>query len=203
MGKHSSDSQLPFVRSVIGWFLPWFLVAIVVAVGIWVAVDAMGGDDLKTPKPVAAQTPDSPLPSGTPDDDEPSETPEPAETEEPKDPKGPENDKGDGKGGPKPDKTEEPAELITADVTIQVLNGTGNAAADDQMADQLASLGFDVVAVAGSSKAYSTTTVFYSFPEAQEAAERLAASQGWGVAAKPSNLSATVDIHVIVGDDYF
>jgi cytoskeletal protein RodZ len=197
VGKHSSDSQIPFIRSVVGWFLPWFLVAIVVAVGIWVAVDALGGDDLKTPKPVAAESSEPPLASSTPEKSDPSASSKPAETAEPKDPKDkPGNDK------PKPEKSKEPEELITAEVTIQVLNGTSNPAADDQMADQLATLGFEVVAVAGSSKAYSATTVFYSFPEAQEAAERLAARHGWAVAAKPSNLSATVDIHVVVGDDY-
>ncbi len=195
MGRHSSDSQLPFIRSVLGWFLPWFLVAIVVAVGVWIAVDALGGDGLRTQHPAAdsSSSASSPPPSPSPDEsEEPSPSPEPTVTEEKK-PKKPEKD------DPEP---EEPPELITAGVTVQVLNGTSFPSADDEMADQLALIGFDVVAVAGSSKAYPTTTVFYSYPEAQEAAERLASRYGWGVSIKPSNLSATVDLHVIVGDDY-
>lgn len=194
MGKHSSDSQFPFVRSVVAWFLPWFLVAVVVAVGIWVAVDALGGDDLKTPRPASAQSnraePSEAAPS------EPEETPSVRETsrsEEQKEPKEKEPKK------PKPDAS---PDLITTDITVQVLNGTGSATADDQMADQLATLGYEVLSVAGASKAYPNTTVFYSFPEAREAGERLASRFGWAVALKPANLSATVDLHVIVGDDY-
>lgn len=189
MGRHSSDSQLPFIRSVLGWFLPWFLVAIVVAVGVWVAVDALGGDDLTTPRPAAAASSStSPQVTSSPDESLGGEaSPEPKRTKEPKD------------DDPEPEAT---PDLITEGVTVQVLNGTSFPSADDEMADQLAALGFEVLAVAGSSKAYATTTVFYSYPEAQEAAERLAARFGWGVAVKPSNLSATVDLHVIVGDDY-
>lgn len=190
MGKHSSDSQLPFIRSVVGWFLPWFLVAIVVAVGVWVAVDALGGDDLSTPRPAAAGS-SSASPRTTPSPDVTSSataTPEPKGSKEAK--------------LPEDDPEPEELDLITEGITVQVLNGTSFPAADDEMADQLASLGFDVLAVAGSSKAYPATTVFYSYPEAEEAGERLAARFGWAVSIKPSNLSATVDLHVIVGDDY-
>lgn len=196
MGKHSSDSQLPFVRSVVGWFLPWFMVAMVVAVGIWFAVDALGQDDLKTPKPAAAESSEPAEPTEAAET-EPEASPEPTKTAKPEDEKDPK-----GKGDDKKPEAETTPDLITADVTVQVLNGTGFPAADDSMADQLASLGYEVLSVAGSSKAYSATTVFYSFPEAQEAAVRLAERYGWAVAAKPSNLSATVDLHVIVGDDY-
>jgi hypothetical protein len=69
------------------------------------------------------------------------------------------------------------------------------------MADRLSSLGFEVVAVEGSSRQYPETTVFWSFPAAQEAAERLAGKYGWVAAAKPANLSSTVDLHVVVGSD--
>jgi hypothetical protein len=43
--------------------------------------------------------------------------------------------------------------------------------------------------------------VFWSFPSAREAAERLAARFGWLAQEKPSNLSSQVDIHVVVGSD--
>ncbi|MGI8407459.1 MAG: LytR C-terminal domain-containing protein, partial [Actinomycetota bacterium] len=167
MGKHSSDSQLPFIRSVLGWFLPWLLVAIVVAVGVWIAVDALGGGDLSTPPASAGSSSASPRTTPSPD-----EAPSAKASPEPKRSKEPPKEE--------PEATQTP-DLITEGITVQVLNGTSFPAADDEMADQMASLGFDVLAVAGSSKAYAATTVFYSFPEAQEAAERLAARYGWAV----------------------
>ena len=185
MGKHSSPEQGPFYRSFVAWLFPWVLIAVFVLAAVYVAVDVVGKDDTtitpavrqsRTPEP----EPETPVESETPEPVE-SETPEPRETEKPDD------------GGGKP--------LITDDITVQVLNGTASTEADDRMADRLSSLGFDVVAVQGSSKQYPQTTVFWSFPGAQEAAERLAAKFGWQAATRPSNLSATVDLHVVVGSD--
>lgn len=186
MGKHSSPEQGPFYRSVVAWLFPWVLIGIFVLAAVYVAVDVVGKDDTKI-IPVAGSSSDS-SPEETPEPVE-SETPEPVAsmTPEPKDTK-----------KPKPD-IEKP--LITEDITVQVLNGTASTEADDAMADRLSSAGFDVVAVQGSSKEYTQTTVYWSFPEAQEAAERLAEKFGWLVDIRPSNLSSTVDIHVVVGSD--
>ncbi|HEV3472033.1 MAG TPA: LytR C-terminal domain-containing protein, partial [Actinomycetota bacterium] len=68
-------------------------------------------------------------------------------------------------------------------------------------ADRLSELGYEVVAIEGSSKQYPATTVFWSHPRAQDAAEALAERFGWLAQPKPANLSATVDIHVVVGSD--
>lgn len=187
MGKHSSPEQGPFYRSFVAWLFPWILIGIFVLAAVYVAVDVVGKDDTKI-TPVAKESRSS----------EPEEeTVEPVETETPE-PEGSET--------PEPEQTEKADEgddrpLITEDITVQVLNGTGSTEADDAMADRLSSLGFDVVAVQGSSKQYAQTTVYWSFPSAQEAAERLAEKFGWLVDAKPSNLSSTVDIHVVVGTD--
>lgn len=184
MGRHSSPSQFHYYRSIFGWFLPWALVAAVVGVGVWVGVDVLGGDEIQEPPAPAVASSPSPeetaIPSPTPTvSEEPEPEPEP---EQPK------------KSEPK---------LITEGITVQVLNATtSNPDADDQMADKLASLGFDVIAVGGANRVYQETTVFWSFAEAEKAAERLAARFGWGVAPKPSNLSTTVDLHVIVGEDF-
>lgn len=186
MGKHSSPEQGPFYRSFVAWLFPWVLIGVFVLAAVYVAVDVVGKDDTKiTPAVRQSRTPvaevtEEPIESETPAPVE-SETPEPRETEEPED------------NGGKP--------LITDDITVQVLNGTGSTEADDRMADRLSSLGYEVVAVQGSSKQYPQTTVFWSFPSAQEAAERLAAKFGWQAAMRPSNLSATVDLHVVVGTD--
>jgi len=185
MGRHSSPQQGPFYRSIIGWLLPWLMIAAAVVVAVYIAIDAVGKDDTKIP--VARSSSSQPVETQEPTV-EPEETatlePEPEETKE-----------------PEPEETEEPDELITEDITVQVLNGTASTEADDAMADRLSSLGYEVVAVEGSSKQYSETTVFWSFPAAQEAAERLAEKYDWLAAAKPSNLSSTVDLHVVVGSD--
>lgn len=187
MGKHSSPEQGPFYRSFVAWLFPWLLIGIFVLAAVYVAVDVVGKDDTKiTPAAETSRTDTTPevtqepVESATP---EPvaSKTPEPEDTKEPK--------------------TEDAKPLITEDITIQVLNGTASTEADDAMADRLSTAGFDVVAVQGSSKQYTQTTVFWSFPEAQEAAERLADKFGWLVDIRPSNLSSTVDIHVVVGSD--
>ncbi len=185
MGRHTSPEQGPFYRSIIGWMLPWLMIAAAVIVAVYIAIDAVGKDD--TEIPVARSS------SAAPPTEEPSAEPEPTPTVEP----GPEETE-----EPQPDQTKEPREeLITEDITVQVLNGTASTEADDMMADRLSSLGFEVVAVEGSSRQYPETTVFWSFPAAQEAAERLANRFGWISGPKPSNLSSTVDLHVVVGSD--
>lgn len=184
MGRHSSPEQGPFYRSIIGWLLPWVMIAAAVIVAVYIAVDAVGKDDTKIPVARSSSTPqveETVEAEPTPTEPAPEETPAP----EPKE-----------TGKAKPD-----VDLITNDITVQVLNGTGATDADDRMADRLSSLGFEVVAVEGSSRQYSDTTVFWSFPAAQEAAERLAAKFDWVAGPKPSNLSSTVDLHVVVGSD--
>lgn len=190
MGKHSSPQQGPFYRSIVAWLLPWLLIAAVVIVAVWVAIDAVGRDDEKL-VPVARASSPPPVDEPTEEPEETEETPEPVETKKPTT-----NRSKD----PKPDRSGD-EKLITTDVTIQVLNATGDPGADDRMADRLSSLGFEVVSIQGSSKEYGATTVFWSFPEAQEAAERLAKRFGWDSGPKPSNLSSTVDLHVVVGTD--
>ena len=184
MGRHSKGEQGPFYRSLFGWFLPWFLIAVVVAVAIWFLVNALGGEEIE---PTAADPSPSPTASPTPTETEiviatprptPSETPTPKKTKEPED-----------------------VALITDGINIQVLNGTSDTSVDDAVADRLTGLGFQVEAIDDSSKAYSQTTVFWSYPEAQKAGEALAARMGWLVQPKPDNLSNTVALHVVVGAD--
>jgi hypothetical protein len=179
---------MSFYRSVAGWFLPWALLGIVVGVVIWAGIGMLGDDDID---PVAVTSDSSPSPSGSgepspkvsPSPDEVAEATEPPPSKEPK-----------AKVKPK---------LITKDVTVQVLNATTNRPdGDDVMADKLAGLGYEIVAVGDANRVYQETTVLWSFDEARPAAEALAERFGWKVDSKPPNLSASVDIHVVVGDDF-
>lgn len=184
MGRHSSPGQASYYRSLLAWFLPWVLIAAVAITAVWIAVDAVGGDDA----PVAATSP-SPRTDRSPDAEQ---TPEPQESSTPT-------------VAPSPTKsrpTKDPAvQLITEGISIQVLNATDNPDADELMVDRLTKLGFHISSVDSASRTYSRTTVFYSNDAAIEAGEALAARFGWLVEEKPANLSDTVDLHVIVGVD--
>jgi hypothetical protein len=187
VGRHSSPSQLSFYRSVVGWFLPWALLGIVVGVVAWAGIDMLGGDEMDPPVATAAR---SPSPSVTPEAS-PTESPSQVEVAE---------------ETPEPKAEEEPKvkpKLITKDVTVQVLNATSNSSdADDVMADKLAKLGYDIVAVGDANRVYQETTVMWSFEETHPVAKRLAERFGWAAGPKPANLSTTVDIHVVVGEDF-
>jgi hypothetical protein len=185
MGRHSNPEQGPFYRSVLGWVLPWILIAAVIGGAVWFAVGVVGGDEVRPASGERRTSSPDEEPEPEPTDTEIAvASPEP--TEEPE---------------PEPTDDEERRPLITEGITIQVLNGTSDAAADDAMADRLGGLGFEIVAVEPSSVSYPRTTVFWSYPEAQEAAERLAERFGWVAEAKPGNLSDTVALHVVVGRD--
>jgi hypothetical protein len=185
MGRHSSDSEWHFYRSVLAWFLPWIVIAGVIGVAIWIGVDAIGGDD----DPIVAASP-SPKGSKSPS---PKESASAEPTAEPS-------------KSPKPDATPTPTpsaevELITEGINVQILNGSGVAGAEEAMDSRLSDLGFEIAAVGQASKEYERTTVFWSFASSKKAAKALAARFGWVAELKPENLSASVAIHVIVGVD--
>lgn len=157
--------------------------AVLVGIAVWFLVGALGGDDPTVP---AARESESPSPTPTPTPTETLVLASPTDEPTPQ---------------AKPTKTAEPKELIVEGINIQILNSTSDTSADDAIADRLRGLGFRIENLERASRAYDRTTVFWSYPEAQEAAERLAARFGWVAEAKPDNLSATVAIHVVVGND--
>lgn len=186
MGRHSSPEQGPFVRSVLTWFLPWALLGAVALTAVWFAVDAVGRDELETrPPPPSVEASATPTPTPTP-----SPSPEATPEDEPS-----------ATATAQPRATKEATTELITDVTVQVLNGTSSSEADDAMADRLARLGFDVIAIDSANTSYPQTTVFWSYPQAQEAAQRLAARFGWAADVKPDNLSTQVALHVVVGAD--
>jgi LytR cell envelope-related transcriptional attenuator len=192
MGRRSSPNQWPFYRSVFSWFVPWALVAVIVGIGVWIAVDALSGG-ASNPKPSAALAGGTPTTSPSRTAVKARKTPTPSMTKS-------------HAPSPKPHQTPTPqkspkARLITQGITVQVLNGTSDASAAQRMADRLARAGFHIVAVAGASRPYPRTTVFWAHPSAEPAAKALAAHFGWVANPKPANLSAEVAIHVVVGAD--
>ncbi|HEX2049256.1 MAG TPA: LytR C-terminal domain-containing protein [Actinomycetota bacterium] len=197
MGRRSAPEQGPFYRSVATWALPWLLVAVVVGAAVWIAVGSIGGDVAPagarspSPAPARAARDATPTPSPTP-------TPEPTPTPTPE----PQPSPGDDSKRREREPREPDDELVTDGVTVQVLNATGGVTgAGAAMGERLDGLGFDVVAVGTAIVVKDRTTVHWSTPEGQPAAEALARRFGWVAAAKPADLSATVTLHVLVGRD--
>ncbi|MGH2808349.1 MAG: LytR C-terminal domain-containing protein [Actinomycetota bacterium] len=183
MGRHSSPNQGPFVRSFVGWIAMWVAIAAITGVAVWFVVNALYGrgidqqpavaNDRETQAPEPTQEPESEPVVAT-------ESPDPVETEE------------------SPD---DEVKLITQDISVQVLNGTVQPDAGQNMSTRLTDLGFTVVAIEESSRVYNETTVFWSTPEAEDAARALAERFGWVAEPKPENLSPDVSLHVVVGAD--
>lgn len=191
VGRHSAGDQTAFYRSALLWFLPWLIVAVVAIAAVWIAVDALGSDvqpPPTTPERKAA------VPAGEPSPTE-SETPEPEETEEASPSPEPSKSPSEGDGN-----DEDAPKLITEGVTVQVLNGTADAEADDRVAEQLEHLGYEIAAI-NPYLARPDTIVYFSSKESQKAAEALAAHFEWPVQPKPADLSSEVSIHIIVGAD--
>jgi hypothetical protein len=185
MGKHSSPEQSPFVRSLLGWLVPWMLVAVVAGIALFVAIDAVSEGPLEAKPPLRSEAPAPEETVTTPPTPESSPTPE--RTPKRKD--------------PEPTPTPTARDLITEGITIQVLNATASPGAGRAMASTLEGLGFRVVVVGDAATAYERTTVFWSSSGVREAGERLARRFGWVSAPKPGNLSASVALHVVVGAD--
>ena len=160
----------------------WVVIAAITGIAVWFLVNALGGDGVQ-PRAVADdRETQAPEPTEEPET-EPvvaTETPAPVETEETPD---------------------DEVKLITEGISIQVLNGTLDGAAGENMSTRLTDLGYAVVAVEESSQAYAETTVFWSTPEAEEAALALAERFDWVAEPKPENLSPEVSLHVVVGAD--
>ena len=188
MGKHSSAEQSPFVRSLLGWLLPWMLVAVVAGIALFVAIDAISSGPLEADPPLRSE---EPLPEDTP-----TERPTPESSPTPERSPKPEENEPEESPSPAPER-----DLITEGITVQVLNATASSGAGRAAASRLESLGFEVVVVGEAATTYARTTVFWSSSGSRDAGQRLARRFGWVSAPKPGNLSSSVSLHVVVGAD--
>jgi hypothetical protein len=105
-----------------------------------------------------------------------------------------------------PDEADEPAETRAYepnDVSVQVLNAAGEDGTRARVAEgQLRDDGYRIVATNPAVRTYERTTVFYT-PGAEGKAQQIADEYGYAVVEeKPGNLSANVDVHVVVGQDH-
>jgi hypothetical protein len=178
LGRHSSKSGLVYYLSLAAWTLPWIVVASLVGIAIWTSVGVLGGDGVAvstpptpTPSPTTRPTPNEPTPA---DEVDPTPTPTPKQKD--------------------PNRTK----LITEGVTVQVINGTGGIeGAAEAMADRLARLGFQVEAFT-TGLTVNQSFVYYTSPDSMEAAKALATRLGFAFAPASSNLTSSIDLHVVV-----
>lgn len=160
-----------------------FVVAMAAVFGmIGLARNDTGGSELLVaPAPSSSPEP-SPAPSATTPDVAPSQSEIATPTATP---------------------TETSPAIDPAEVTIQVLDATTSDSAMDAVVAGLREAGYDVQAINSASRIYDQTTVFYTVADGnKEAAEQLAEEFGWAVVEeKLDNLSDSVRIHIVVGED--
>ena len=192
-GRHSTGDDGAYLRSLIGWFVPWAIVALAVGAGIVFLVDWVGAPEVRPPP--ASHLGVSPSPTSSAEVVVATPSPEPSPTPSPKQSPTP---------SPKPSSTEEDrrdVKLITKDVNVQVLNASSDPDAAERMAQRLTALGFRIESIESASTDYEETTVFWSYAEARRAGLALAERFDWTAEEKPENLSAEVAVHVVVGAD--
>ena len=94
-------------------------------------------------------------------------------------------------------------EIPPGEISIQVLDAVHDpgAVTAHRIADRLKADGYDVLVVNPAGKLYGTTTVMYT-PGHEDAARQIAKAYGFAkVTAAVSNLSNSVDVHLVVGSD--
>jgi hypothetical protein len=194
VGRHSSRDRWPYLRSVVGYALPWAVIAAIVGIAVWLAVGAVGGDPVSVGEASSDTSPSAePTPSATPTP-APSGSPEDGEVDGSEDPAGKDEPEEKPIGTPKDD-------LITEGIGVQVLNGTGGVeGAAEAMANRLTRLGYEIYAI-NTGLTIDRTTVYWSSEAGRAAAIPLSARFGWDVGAAPPSLSSEVDIAVVVGPD--
>jgi len=89
-------------------------------------------------------------------------------------------------------------------ITVTVLNGSGSYYRTQKVANELSALGFDVVSVgtAPTEQATLETTVYYSTPQEQPAAQELLGYlQGTAIMGQTSEFSTNSDLTLVVGNE--
>jgi LytR cell envelope-related transcriptional attenuator len=184
VGRHSSEQKSNFYRSVLLWAVPWLVIAAIVGIAVWFAVGALSGTEVTTNAPPAQGSTDDATEAPSTPTPTPEESPQTRSAKPSKSP------------SPKPD-----GDLITQDISVQVLNGTGGMpGAAESMAARLRQRGFEIAAV-GDALTVDRTVVYWSGTEDERAARVLARAFGWAAGPAPQSLSEVVDVHVVVGPD--
>ncbi len=199
-GKHTPVGDRSFAISVLTHLAAGVALVLAVAGAFWglgqvrapeTTPVITAPDETPDPAPEAGDTPadeaeadetpaDVPDEADEPDADEPEEVDEPDETDEP-----------------------ETRAHAPQDVSVQILDAAGDDGTRTRVAEGwLRDDGYRIVATNRAVRTYEQTTVFYS-PGGESKARQIADEFGYAVVEeKPDNLSESVDVHVVVGQDH-
>lgn len=200
-GKHTPAGDRSFAVSVVVHLAAGVALVAAVAGAFWGIGQVRGPED--GPVIVGAPDDDAPSPSPTPEpvtaDPEPTASPRPTPTT---DDDGSQDDGTEvaDEGGA----TDDDTEVTPSEVSIQVLDATGDGGGRAQAAvEALRADGWRIVATNRAARYYERSTIFYT--PGHEAAARALADRYPEfdiVQEKPDNLTSSVAVHVVVGGDY-
>jgi LytR cell envelope-related transcriptional attenuator len=198
VGRHSSGGGRSLYLSFALWAIPWVVIASLVGFGVWAAVNSVGGDEVTVQSPSPSDTP-RPKPTKTRTEPTPAE-PTPAEPSPTEPSPTATRQGGAGSGNNKPSGDKDGVDGLHPDgVTVQVINGTGGIqGAAEAMADQLARLGYTVVAFT-TGLTVDHSVVYFANPAAADEAAALASYLGFVAGGPaPPDLTRDIDLHIIV-----
>jgi hypothetical protein len=202
-GKHTPPGDRSFVVSLATHLSAGVALVLVVAGAFWGLGQIQAtsaGDPTITPPEIAAGD-ETPAPEGTPPATEPSEPVEPDTTDEPD-----ETEPADGEPADEPENGEngEVRAFEPSEISVQVLDAAGDGGARMQaLVAELRADGYRVVATGQARRIYERSTIFYS-DGAQEKAWFVSSEYPalTIVEEKPSTLTSSVEVHIVVGEDY-
>lgn len=197
------DSRPDILGTPLGQFGLGALALVIGGALLFTLIGAVSSDDDATP--TAAETEATDTTGDTGDTEAPTGSPTDGADETPTDGATGPDDEGTTDGatdGPTGTATE--ATFEPGDITIQVLDAGGDGGtAHDAVVGCLEDAGYDSLIPNDAAVVYDATTVFYT-PGGDNQAMAQQAASAIGVASveeKPSNLSDTVPVHVVVGGD--
>jgi hypothetical protein len=198
-GRHSPPGDRSFVVSLLSHLAAGIALVAAVAAAFWGLGQVQSPGDPVIEETAASPTEDAPEESGETADP----TPEAEETEEAEaeEEATPEPVADDGDGAAEEDEAEQAVDPST--ISLQILDAAGDGGTRASHAGEiLRADGYRIVAERRAVRGYERTTVFHS--QGHEAAARqIADDHGYTVVEpNPGNLSGSVNVHVVVGEDH-
>lgn len=204
-GKHTPPGDRSFVVSLATHLSAGVALILVVAGAFWGLGQIQGspaGDPTITPPEIAAG-------DETPAPEDPPPATEPAEPDEPDDAAPDETEPADDEPVDEPENGEngqdgETRAFEPSEISVQVLDAAGDGGTRMQaLVAELRADGYRVVATGQARRIYERSTIFYT-DGAQEKAWFVSSEYPalTIVEEKPSNLTSSVEVHIVVGEDY-
>lgn len=185
-GRHADPDPRHLRRSLAGAAMRAAF-ALGLIIGLTLALARITPSFLDAPPPDVVAAPPAP-----PDEPSPSPSPSsPSSTDE------------DDAAPPGPSPSPSPIEAPPpSETSVQVLDATGAGGAIDEAVDALTELGYDVVATNPASGSFANTTTFFTAGHEAEARALVQRDPRFGVVQPNTSLSESVDVHVVLGDDW-